>query len=466
MPVVMGAVCPHPPLMIPAVGRGSEKQVEKTRKAIGEVGRQILANQVERLVWITPHGPVFGDGLAFNGLNEVSGDMGQFQAGQVKFKLTSDLTAVKAICEAADAHGITTVILDPPKAAAYGVNLALDHGIMAPLWHLQQTGVNLPVVIIYMGLLAYEDLYYFGLALQEALAKLDGRTAVIASSDLSHRLTSEAPAGYHPDGAIFDQYMKENLTHPDKLLRLDYRMIENAGECGFRPIMMLLGALEGCKLEEKVLAYEGPFGVGYLTAAYQVIGADPERTFYPALERQRKERNLRRQQQESFLPSLARQSIRQYLDQKSLLDWRELKIPAEFQKAAGAFVSLKKNGHLRGCIGTVSAQAPNVAAEVIYNAVQAATQDQRFYPVQKSELDELSISVDVLGMAEPIAGSEELDPSRYGVIVQSGFKSGLLLPDLEGVDTVEEQIRIACQKAGIESGGQITLQRFEVSRYY
>lgn len=140
-------------------------------------------------------------------------------------------------------------------------------------------------------------------------------------------------------------------------------------------------------------------------------------------------------------------------------------LTAEMSGKAGVFVSLKKHGELRGCIGTFLPTTENVAAEIIQNAVSAATHDPRFPPVAASELDELEYSVDVLSDPERIRGKEDLDPKRYGVIVKSGELRGLLLPDLEGVDTPEEQIRIAAMKAGIYSAEGIELYRFEVKRY-
>ena len=136
------------------------------------------------------------------------------------------------------------------------------------------------------------------------------------------------------------------------------------------------------------------------------------------------------------------------------------------ERRAGAFVSIKKHGRLRGCIGTVEPAQENLAAEIIANAISAGVHDPRFHPVQAHELSQLTYSVDVLTPAEPVTGIEELDPYRYGVIVKSGRRTGLLLPNLEGVTTAEEQIEIASQKAGIRPGEPVELYRFEVERYY
>ena len=164
------------------------------------------------------------------------------------------------------------------------------------------------------------------------------------------------------------------------------------------------------------------------------------------------------------LVKLAKDTIEEYVRNGEMID-PPSDLSPEMTGEAGVFVSLKENGELRGCIGTLQPTKENVALEIIQNAVSAATHDPRFPPVTSSELDELEYSVDVLSSPEKISGKEELDPKKYGVIVKNGNQKGLLLPDLEGVDTPEEQIRIAAMKAGIHSDEGIELYRFEVKRY-
>ncbi len=143
-------------------------------------------------------------------------------------------------------------------------------------------------------------------------------------------------------------------------------------------------------------------------------------------------------------------------------DW----VPEEFKKRrAGVFVSLKKQGMLRGCIGTIGPVRTSIAEEIIYNAISSGTQDPRFPAVRPDELDALDYSVDVLGEPEKVDSMDKLDVKRYGVIVTSGFRRGLLLPDLEGVDTPQEQVEIALQKAGIGRLEHYEMERFEVIRY-
>ena len=164
------------------------------------------------------------------------------------------------------------------------------------------------------------------------------------------------------------------------------------------------------------------------------------------------------------LVKLAKETVEQYVRGGKIIS-PPAEPTAEMTEKAGVFVSIKKNGELRGCIGTFEPTAENVASEIIQNAISAATQDPRFAPVDPSELDALEYSVDVLAKPERVGSKKDLDPERYGVIVKSGMRKGLLLPDLEGVNTVDEQVGIACMKAGIDPDGNIELYRFEVKRY-
>jgi len=164
------------------------------------------------------------------------------------------------------------------------------------------------------------------------------------------------------------------------------------------------------------------------------------------------------------LVKLAKDTVEQYIQNRKIIGPPADPV-SEMTAKAGVFVSLKKKGELRGCIGTFQSTTENVAAEIIQNAISASTQDPRFPPVSKSELAALEYSVDVLTEPEKVKSKKDLDPKKYGVIVKSGDRKGLLLPDLEGVDTVDEQVSIASMKAGIYLEEDIELYRFEVKRY-
>lgn len=164
------------------------------------------------------------------------------------------------------------------------------------------------------------------------------------------------------------------------------------------------------------------------------------------------------------LVRLARKAIKEYVEKGNIITPPEELTP-EMKERHGVFVSLKKRGTLRGCIGTYEPATSCVAEEIIVNAISAATRDPRFMPLTPEELNDIEISVDILTEPEPVRNTSELDPERYGIIVKSGFKRGLLLPDIEGVDTVDMQIDIARHKAGITEDEPVELYRFEVKRY-
>jgi AmmeMemoRadiSam system protein A len=163
------------------------------------------------------------------------------------------------------------------------------------------------------------------------------------------------------------------------------------------------------------------------------------------------------------LVRLAKQTVEAYIGEGKVFTPKKLTL--KMKEKAGVFVSIHKHGELRGCIGTIEPQRGNVAEEIILNAMNSATRDPRFFPITPYELKDLEYSVDVLTAPQPVKSQKQLDPKRYGVIVEVGARRGLLLPDLEGVDTVEEQIEVCRQKAGIMPDERVKLYRFEVKRY-
>ncbi len=164
---------------------------------------------------------------------------------------------------------------------------------------------------------------------------------------------------------------------------------------------------------------------------------------------------------------LAKKTIETYVREEKIYEPQADELTEEMvDRRAGAFVSIHEDGELRGCIGTIGPTRKNLAQEIVFNAIAASTQDPRFIPIEAEELPHLVINVDVLSEAEPIASEAELDVKRYGVIVEKGMRRGLLLPDLEGVDTIDHQVHIAKMKAGIADDEEgVSLYRFEVIRH-
>ena len=291
---------------------------------------------------------------------------------------------------------------------------------------------------------------------------------LIASGDLSHKLTHDGPYGFAPEGPVFDEQITEAMSRGDfmRLLSFDESFSDKVAECGLRSFQIMAGALDGKDVEAHLLSYEGPFGVGYAVASFVVTGDDDTRRFGKRYEDEQRARVQASRADEDEYVALARASVEYFVREGSSLP-RPDGLPEDMlAQRSGVFVSLHEHGRLRGCIGTISPVMSCIADEIIRNGISACSEDPRFDPVRPDELDQLEISVDVLGETEDIDSPGELDPQRYGVIVSNGGRRGLLLPMLDGVDTVEEQVGIACRKAGIapdEPG--TTLQRFEVVRH-
>ena len=169
--------------------------------------------------------------------------------------------------------------------------------------------------------------------------------------------------------------------------------------------------------------------------------------------------------EEKYITDLARRAVEEYIISGKETEINENEIPEILNREAGVFVTLKKNGKLRGCMGTFRAVQKNAAYEIISNAMTAAENDPRFPEVEKEELQDIKISVDILSEPEKIRDINELNPKKYGILVKGGHQTGLLLPDLEGIDTVEEQLNIAKRKAGLGEDAEVEIYRFTVSRF-
>ncbi len=465
MSLVFCGVCPHPPIAVPEVGGPEAAIVSKTQEALLELGRRIKSIGADTVVIISPHAPIFRDVAGINLSQPLKGDLGHFRAGNVRYIMDNDLPLSREIRTQAGGLGMPVVELGEEEERQYGISLRLDHGVVVPLYFLHKAGLKTALVHVSMALGQPQKLYLFGVAVRKAAEALGRRVALLASGDLSHGLTHDAPGGYLPRGKDFDGLLARLLAVPDVegIVKMDKDLIAKAGECGYHSIVMMLGALDGYDVKAEVLSYEGPFGVGYLVASLQPEGKNAEKSFLKKIRAERLAEREKQQAGESFLVKLARDTLERHVSGSP--PPVVAGIPEEFKKKAGVFVSIKKHGQLRGCIGTIEPDKAGIVEEVMANAVSAGIHDPRFQPVRKDELEDLDYSVDVLQPPEPISDMGQLNPVKYGVIVRSGRRSGLLLPNLEGIDTAEEQVRIARQKAGIRPDEQVSLERFEVIRY-
>lgn len=476
MAIVAACAVPHPPLIIPAVGGGRERDIQATVDAYEEVAHRIAALAPDTLVIASPHSIMYRNYLHISPGEMARGSFAQFRAPQAAYRCTYDtqlVTALSAACAADQLAAGTQGEQDP----------SLDHATMIPLHFIQkacrEAGVSEPQVVR-MGLsgLSAAEHYRMGMLVQRAASVLHRRVVFVASGDLSHKLLASGPYGYAPEGPVFDEQVCEAFSSGDllSLLAMDQEFADRAAECGLRSFQIMAGALDRTQIRSELLSHEGPFGVGYGIAWFEPVGEEgacDERDLLDQLEILQEQKLRERRDGEDELVSLARLALESYVLSggipvriDDLPDGRTLSDEL-LTRRAGCFVSLKQNGRLRGCIGTILPVQANLAREICANSVSAGRRDPRFAPVSADELNSLVYDVDVMGKPEPIDSADKLDPKRYGVIVSTADgRRGLLLPDLDGVDTIEQQVEIAAQKGGIDViSEQYQLERFEVERH-
>ena len=462
MGILAAYMVPHPPMIVPAVGRGGEKQIEKTTNAYERVAAEIASLAPDTIIITSPHSVMYTDYFHISPGKSARGDFGRFRASQVSFEENYDAELVSAITEIARKQGF-------PAGVMGERDRKLDHGTMVPLYFIRKKYSGGKIVRIGLSGLPLTEHYRLGQMIREAVDGLGRRAVFVASGDLSHKLQDYGPYGYAKEGPQYDERIMDVCSRAafGELFDFDETFCERAAECGHRSFVIMAGAFDGISVDAEQLSHEDVTGVGYGICIFHPQGLDESRHFLDQyLAQQEKKLDAARSAEDPYV-KLARASVEHYI-----LHHKKLPLPQDLpselvSRRAGAFVSIHEHGRLRGCIGTIAPVQDSLAQEIIDNAVSASTRDPRFDPIKADELAWLEISVDVLGDPEPISSPRELDVKRYGVIVTKGRKRGLLLPDLDGVDTVEQQISIAKSKAGIaEWDRNVQLQRFEVVRHH
>lgn len=460
MPILYTCCVPHPPLIIPEVGQGEEKKIQDTINSYHEVMKKVASFHPDTIIIISPHNTSYIDYFNISDGAHAEGDFGQFRAKQVKITCDYDEEFVEALCHNTENSGV-------PAGTLGQRTKRLDHATMIPLYFLNQYMTNYKVVRMGLSGLSYQDHYHLGQLISKTVEELQRKVVIIASGDLSHKLKESGPYGYAQEGPEFDQKVIQALSHGNflDLMTMDYGFCERAAECGLRSFIIMAGALDGLIVKPTLYSYEGPFGVGYGVVGFDIGGKDETRHFGEQAKKYEEEKILAIRKAEDPYVRWARTVVESYVNTKTIPTLPSHLPEAMLTKKAGVFVSIKKDGQLRGCIGTFQPTTDNIALEIRNNAISASTRDPRFSPIITFELPKLIYSVDILGEVTP-ATYEELDPQKYGVIVKHHQKRGLLLPRLDGVDTVSEQIEIAARKAGIYDDEDIELFKFEVVRHY
>jgi len=461
MSIIAAFMVPHPPMIVSEVGRGSEKQISRTIKAYEKAAEEIASLKPETIIISSPHSVMYSDYFHISPGTGAVGSFADFGASQVHFDVEYDEELVKRLAGKAEASRF-------PAGTLGEKNKELDHGTMVPLWFILKKYKDFKLVRT--GLSGYDLLkhYEYGMLIKDTVEELGRKVVYVASGDLSHKLQDYGPYGFAEEGPVYDERIMDVCAGArfGELFDFDENFCEKAAECGHKSFVIMAGALDGRAVEATQYSHEDVTGVGYGICSFIPKGKDESRHFLKTrLKLVENELEQKRQKSDAYV-KLAMASAEYFVKNGDVMPLPD-RVPEELLNTkAGAFVSIHKFGALRGCIGTIASTQKNLAQEIIENAVSAVSKDPRFHPVSEDELKFLDITVDVLGEAESIKSEAELDVKKYGVIVESGYKRGLLLPDLDGVDTVEQQVAIARRKGGIAPGEKVHLFRFEVVRHY
>ena len=462
MTILAAYMVPHPPMIVPEVGRGKEADILETTKAYETVAKEIAELKPETILIISPHTTLYYDYFHVSPGNGAKGSFARFGAPTVRLEETYDRELVDRISELAVEREF--------RAGTLGErDKELDHGTTIPLWFIRKQYKEGKIVRIGLSGMPLSDHYRFGELIRDAVESLGRKVVIIASGDLSHKLQETGPYGLAPEGPEYDRRIMDVCGRAafGELFDFEDRFCERAAECGHRSFVIMAGAFDGVAVEAEVVSHQDVTGVGYGICKFHPQGPDEGRHFLDQYFQKEAARVAARREQADEYVKLAWLAVENYVQGNETVEVPEWVSGELLEGSAGVFVSIHEQGRLRGCIGTIAPARSCTAEEIIKNAVSAASRDPRFDPVLPEELGLLEISVDVLSEPENIESEEQLDVKRYGVIVSNntGTKRGLLLPDLDDVETVEQQVEIARKKAGIRATERFVLQRFEVVRH-
>jgi AmmeMemoRadiSam system protein A len=450
-PIVFAGLMPHAPILVPGVGRERLAEVTATAQAMATVSRHAVAAQPDTVVLVSPHSPRQPGAFGIWQTRKLRGSLEMFGSPEDRVDLPLDLAFAERLEATAARRELRTWRI---------TGQPLDHGAVVPLCYLVAAGWKGPTVILSLNYTGDGGLDELGEAIAATAQELHRRTAVIASGDMSHRLTASAPCGFHPEAHRFDEtfiaLLRQGAFHD--IQRIDASLQEVAAEDVADSTTVALAASHYRTDGHAVLSYEGPFGVGYGVAIlYEPAAAGPRGAATEAADKI--------VSRFAALPAVARGAVE--------AEFRGGSKTAPYQAAGelterhGVFVTVRTDqGGLRGCCGSLQPVEDDLVQETWHNAVATAFHDYRFPPVQAAELPRLRFSVTILGELETVASPEALDPATYGVLVTAADgRKGVLLPAIAGIDSVEQQLAIARRKAGIAPDEWIGIQRFKAKSF-
>jgi MEMO1 family protein len=436
----------HAPIVIPQIAGPRAAQCAQTTAAMIEAAGRVVAHAPDVLVIISPHAPRDRRRFGVVRTDKLAGDFGRFGSPEVALQLPGAPGAARALIEISAEYGVGWWELRGD---------GLDHGALVPLHFLVRAGWVGPTLLLSLPYPGTGLETSMGKALAEAARRCGQRWSVLASGDMSHRLTPDAPAGYHPEAGAFDRAFCSLIGRGElaRACAIGSTARDIAAEDVVDSCMVAAAAVGFDATGHRILSYEGPFGVGYLEA---VLHEQPLGT------------GAGRSAASSVPPSIAatalavaREAIAAHLRGSAYAPDR---LPEPWERPCGVFVTLRRRGELRGCIGHIHPLHEGLSQEIADCAVAAATHDPRFNPLEPSELDLLELEISLLSPPESVSHIDALDPERYGIVVSAGTRRGVLLPEVAGIADRHDQLRFALKKAGLSGEEEIRIERFQVRK--
>lgn len=446
--ILFAGLMPHAPILVPSVGGTRLRECRATTSAMTELCRRAMAMSPEAVVVLSPHSPLHRDAIGIWHSDPLEGTLGRFGAEHERISVPLDPLFSHLLEEQAAKRGIRTWRIE---------HATLDHGATVPLHYMIRAGWRGPTAVIGVNDLEPVTYQRLGEAIAVSARLTQRRTVLLASGDMSHRLTIGSPCGFDPAGPLFDRRFVELLQSgaPGAIVHLDQTLCAAAAEDVTAVTDIALAALDYETEHRRVLSYEGPFGVGYTVA----ILAERDR-----------EASVRARPWVSELeqlPAIARRSVEAYFEDPAQPP--PFAARGDLAESHGVFVTLRSaTGELRGCCGAARPAGADLVAATWLHAREAAFEDPRFAPLRQEELSHSAFCVSVLSALEPVHGQDELDPARFGILI-TGVRSGrraVLLPGIPHVDTVSTQLRVAQHKGGIAEREDVVIHRFSTREFH
>lgn len=460
-------IMPHTLNLLPSLGGGLERKAQSTVESMDSMAREIAGLAPDTIVVISSHAPSLGNVFVVSPQKRFLGSLAKYRFRLNAIRPYNDLEFVRMLEEGAAKRSLPIKSFEDNKSARrrYGLNGSLDMGTYVPLFFVNQYLHNYKLVVISLSDASPLEHYLCGKLIAMTARDKGGRFVVIASGELSHKVSKESPLGCVSGAADFDQAIVECIEHGqvERLLKYDFSKRSAYAPCGVDCFNMLLGTLDGKRQHNEVLSYEHPFGVGLLCAKLDEGVAGNSVEFDFARKRDGRVKCSKRAG-ESEPCRLARAAIKQYLKSKETLGTPVFQKGELLSCSSGVYVSLFKGGRWRGCYGNPDPTDRVSADDVIDYAITAAVEND-VGAVSLSELGDLEIVVDFVRDIERVESLEAFDHKKYGMLVKYKDTEGIILPNVPHVHSVEDQYRAALYNAGASEKDKVKLYRFTVERF-